>query len=95
MMGSGDEILSIEVEGVTESASKMTGTALYVDSSAREILFEMDEGGVVTVKASTSTQYVDAPGGSLSLKTMRVGDTLIVYGNYSGGDFEASLIIRE
>lgn len=97
MVVSGSEILSVEVESAISSSSKITGTVILVDTSAKEILFELDEGNnnAITVNVDSSTKYNNADGSSFSLKTLKNGDRLTIYGSYKGGDFDADMIVRE
>lgn len=91
----GDEITSMEVEDTSTTATSITGTVLYVDTSAKEILLITDSGAAVTVAASSSTKYIDAATGTtITIKSLSTDDSVIVYGEYSGADFNATVVVR-
>ena len=95
MVVSGDTILSVNVENST-SANRLGGTVLLVDTGAMEILFQVDSGSAITVNVSSSTTFTDAAtGGTTTMRYLEVGDYLTIYGGYSGGEFNATLIIVE
>ena len=97
MVLEGDEILSIEVDKNTTSANQLSGTVLYVNTASKEILLQKtDTSGttsVLTVDASAA-ELRSAAGGSLVLRDLESGDTVLVFGSYDGLTFKATLLIR-
>ncbi|MCC8079949.1 MAG: S-layer homology domain-containing protein [Oscillospiraceae bacterium] len=95
MVVTGTEITSMEVEETSTSSSSISGTVLYVDTSAKEILIALDSGTAVTVTADGSTKYIDASTGSnITLKSLATDDRVTIYGEYTGADFDATLVVR-
>ncbi|MCD8254285.1 MAG: hypothetical protein LUC36_01895, partial [Oscillospiraceae bacterium] len=95
MVVTGTEITSMEVEETSTSSSSISGTVLYVDTSAKEILIALDSGTAVTVTADGSTKYIDASTGSnITLKSLATDDRVTIYGEYTGADFDAPLVVR-
>ncbi|MPN19256.1 hypothetical protein SDC9_166623 [bioreactor metagenome] len=72
---------------------------IFVNTSAKTLLLQTTDasgtGTVVTVSVPGSATVVSAAGGSLSLSKLAIGDELIVYGAYSAGTFNATVVIRK
>ena len=97
MVVDGDQILSIEVDKNTQSANQLTGTVLYVNTSAKELLLQTtDANGVtnaVTVNVG-SAELRSASGSGLYLSELSIGDTVLLFGTYDGLTFRSTLLIR-
>lgn len=97
MVVDGDQILSIEVDKNTQSANQLTGTVLYVNTSAKEILLQTTDANGVTNAVTVSTSGAElrsATGSSLYLSDLETGDTVLLFGSYDGLTFRTTLLIR-
>lgn len=97
MVVDGDQVLSIEVDKNTQSANQITGTVLYVNTSAKEILLQTTDANGVTNAVTVSTSGAElrsSSGSSLSLSSLETGDTVLLFGSYDGLTFRTTLLIR-
>jgi hypothetical protein len=101
LLVSGGQVISVEVKSTASSASstELTGTVLYVNTADKTLLLRLtDLSGtdyVITVNAPYGTAVLGTDGGSLSLYTLAIGDTVTVYGAYRNAEFDARVIIRK
>lgn len=94
MVTDGDKVVSIEVDNATVAADSMKGTVVYVNTGDKTILFK-EEGSETPISVSTSSARITSTGGdTLRLSDLEPGNTLIVYGSYTGLTFSATLIVR-
>ena len=56
-------------------------------------MIQLSDGNAVVVDTSSSN-FMSSGGSSSSLGSLRVGDSVQVYGSYSGAQFKATLVIR-
>lgn len=98
MVVNGTLIASIDIQQSGTVDGQISGTIIYVDTSAKTILLRVvDTAGneqLVTVKASGAS-VLEWDGGSAYLRNLEVGDTLQINGSYDGADFVAKLILRK
>ncbi len=97
MVVDGDQVLSIEVDKNTQSANQLTGTVLYVNTSAKEILIQTTDANGVTNAVTVSVNGAElrsASGGSLNLSDLEIGNQLLLFGSYDGLTFRTTLLIR-
>lgn len=99
---SGTQVISITVKEKSDtsaSSEQITGTVLYVNTTDKTILLRTaDAAGIeyiVTVNTPTGTTIMTVEGSYLSLSKLVIGDDLILYGSYDGGEFDANLVIRK
>ena len=95
MVVSGDRVVSIEVLSVTSSSTELNGTVLSLDSVAGTILFMLTDNTLVTVRVPSTASIISTTGGSVLLGSLKAGNLLTIYGNYSGAEFVATVIIRK
>jgi len=87
---------SIEVEKVGSTATELNGTALYINTTDRTILFQLTDGSTVTVSVPYNISVIDfSTGTTLQLRNLVNGDTLQISGSYEGLNFKAALILRK
>ena len=84
MVVSGDEVISIEVDKSSTSSTQLNGTVLLVNTSAKTLMIQPDNGTPLTVDVSDAS-FVTASGSSTSLGRLVAGDAVQIYGSYSGG----------
>lgn len=93
MVVSGDEVISIEVDKGSGSNTQLTGKVLLANSSAKTLMIQPDNGNTLTIDVSDAS-FVTASGGSTSLGGLKAGDSVQIYGSYSGGEFVATLVVK-
>ena len=93
MVVSGDEVISIEVDKSSTSSTQLNGTVLLVNTSAKTLMIQPDNGTPLTVDVSDAS-FVTASGSSTSLGRLVAGDAVQIYGSYSGGEFVATLVVK-
>ncbi|WP_130869707.1 S-layer homology domain-containing protein [Intestinimonas massiliensis (ex Afouda et al. 2020)] len=93
MVVSGDEVISIEVAKGSGSNTQLTGKVLLTNSSAKTLMIQPDNGNTLTIDVSDAS-FVTASGGSTSLGGLKAGDSVQIYGSYSGGEFVATLVVK-
>lgn len=97
---SGDQITAIEVLQAANTANKVSGTVLFVNSTGNKyILLKVRSGSgseePVTVNIASGTSILDASTGkSVYLKDLVEGDSLEITGSYEGSTFNATIVIR-
>lgn len=97
MVVDGDQVLSIEVDKNTQTSNQLTGTILYVNSSARELLIQTTDANGVTNAVTVSILGAElryATGSSLSVSDLKIGDTVLLFGSYDGLTYRTDLLIR-
>ncbi len=94
MVADGERVSSIEVENDTAAANSMTGIVVYVNTSERSILFKENGSDTPITISTSSAKIMSTTGSSLNLSGLKAGDSLVIYGNYSGLIFKADLILR-
>ena len=102
MVTSGDQMVSIDVDKTASTSNQLSGTIIYVNTSDKVITFRADDGTaggkMVMVSVPSGTMIQDVSGGgssSVTLSKLQTGDTLEIYGSYSGDQFKANLIIKK
>lgn len=97
MVLDGDRVQSIEVERTSGSSTQFVATVLYVNTSDKTILLQRTDAqgstGLITVDVSDA-EVLSASGSELYLKDLAAGDRVQIFGEYSGLDFAATIVIR-
>ncbi len=94
----GTKIMSMVLLSATSnSATKLTGNILTVDTSEGLITMYDDDGNLVFVSMKTLTTFWNAVTGvSSGIKYLYEGDYILVYGNYTDStNFTATNIVKE
>ena len=93
MVVSGSQVISIEVDEGTSSSTQLNGTVLLPNTTERTLMIQLDNGTVLTVDVSDAN-FTSTSGSSTSLGRLNAGDTVQVYGSYSGAKFVATLVLK-
>lgn len=93
MLVSGDEVISIEVEKSSSSSTQLSGTVLLVNTREQTLMIQMENGEPITVDVSRAS-FTSTSGSSLYLSKLAAGDTVQIYGSYSGTKFAATLVLK-
>lgn len=93
MVVSGDQVISMEVDKSASAGTQLTGTVLIPNTKEKTLMIQLSDGNAVVVDTSSSN-FMSSDGSSSSLGSLRVGDSVQVYGSYSGAQFKATLVIR-
>lgn len=93
MVVSGDEVISIEVDKGSSSNTQLNGTVLLPNTKEQTLMIQLDNGTVLTVDVSDAN-FTSTSGSSLYLSKLAAGDTVQVYGSYSGAKFVATLVLK-
>ena len=72
--------------------TRLEGVVLEVDTGRETMLLRLTDGGTLTVDAGEAS-FLTADGRSTSLRRLKEDDRVQVFGDYSGGDFSATLVI--
>lgn len=94
----GTKIMSMVLLSATSnSATKLTGNVLTVDTSEGLVTMYDDDGNLVFVSMKTLTTFWNAVTGTSSgIKYLYEGDYILVYGTYTDStNFTASSIVKE
>ena len=91
MVVSGGEVVSIEIEDA--SGNQLSATVLLVNTREGTMMVQLTDGSAITVDV-TGAGFVTAAGGSSSLSQLVNGDQVQIYGQYMGGSFKATLVVR-
>lgn len=87
------EVVSIEVDKSGAAGGVLSGTVLFAGSSDRSLILGTGGSATVTVSAA-SAELRESDGSALAFRELAVGDTLQIFGSYSGSSFVATIIIR-
>ena len=93
MVVSGDQVISIEVDKSSGSNTQLNGTVLLPNTKEETLMIQLDNGTVLTVDVSDAN-FTSTSGSSVSLGRLSAGDTVQVYGSYSGAKFVATLVLK-
>ena len=91
MVVSGGEVVSIEIKDA--SGNQLSATVLLVNTREGTMMVQLTDGSAITVDV-TGAGFVTAAGGSSSLSQLVNGDQVQIYGQYMGGSFKATLVVR-
>ena len=94
MVVSGGEVISIEVEEGSGSATQLTGSVLLVSTKDKTILLQLSSGGDPLTVDVSNAEFVTAAGGSSSLSSLSYGNQVQVYGSYTSGKFVVTLVVK-
>ena len=89
----GNQVIAIEVDKSADTSNQITGKVLYVNTREGTILLQTSNNSTITIYADDA-EIRESSGGSLSLRTLETGDTLQIFGGYTGANFSATIIIR-
>lgn len=92
MVVNGDQVNSIEVQG-GGSSTQLNATVLLPNASDGTLMVQLENGTVLTVDVSKAS-VVSTAGGGMTLNSLKVGDSVQIYGNYSGSKFIATLVLK-
>ena len=92
MVVNGDQVNSIEVQG-GGSSTQLNATVLLPNASDGTLMVQLENGTVLTVDVSKAS-VVSTAGGGMTLNSLKVGDSVQIYGNYSGSKFMATLVLK-
>lgn len=87
------EVASIEVDRASTSDGILSGTVILVNEKDRLLMVSTGGSTVITVSA-VSAELRAASGSALAFRDLAVGDTLQIFGAYSGSTFVSTIIIR-
>ena len=93
MVVASGEVASIEVDRTGASDGILAGTVILVNEKDRSLMVSTGGSTVVTVSA-VSAELREANGNAVAFRDLAVGDTLQIFGAYSGSTFVASIVIR-
>ena len=93
MVVSGDEVISIEVDKSSTSSTQLNGTILLVNTSDKTLMIQLENGEAVTVDVS-GANFTSTSGSSVYLSKLAAGDTVQIYGSYTGAKFTATLVLK-
>ena len=92
MVVNGEQVSSIEVQG-GGSSTQLNATVLLPNVTDRTLMVQLQNGSVLTVDVSNAS-VVSTAGGGMALSSLKVGDSVQIYGNYSGSKFMATLVLK-
>ena len=92
MVVSGNQVSSIEVQG-SSSSNQLDATVLLPNTTDKTLMVQLENGTVLTVDVSRSS-FVSSAGSGISLGNLKAGDSVQIYGNYSGTKFVATLVLK-
>lgn len=92
MVVNGDQVSSIEVQGGS-SSTQLNATVLLPNAADRTLMVQLESGAVLTVDVSRAS-FMSSAGSGLALSSLAVGDSVQIYGNYSGSKFVATLVLK-
>ena len=92
MVVNGEQVSSIEVQG-GGSSTQLNATVLLPNVTDRTLMVQLENGSVLTVDVSNAS-VVSTAGGGMALSSLKVGDSVQIYGNYSGSKFMATLVLK-
>ena len=92
MVVNGDQVNSIEVQG-GGSSTQLNATVLLPNASDGTLMVQLENGTVLTVDVSKAS-VVSTAGGGMTLNSLKVGDSVQIYGTYSGSKFMATLVLK-
>ncbi|MEG1578456.1 MAG: S-layer homology domain-containing protein [Oscillospiraceae bacterium] len=93
MVTSGDQILSIEVTGRGISNTKLEGTVYYMTSRTSITLLVGNTPVEVTIPGNLNITDT-ATGGTVRVSSLKLGDPMIIWGNYNKQEFVATAAVR-
>ena len=92
----GNSITEITLESAVSSSSKITGTVLAVDTSAKTITVLVSEKLVYISTSGVGAIVNAATGDTMKLSSIAVNSTLVAYGSYTNStNFQAVAIVVE
>ena len=89
----GDEVTAIQISGSSPASVQLTGTVLLVNTAEQTIMLQLEDDSFVVVYLE-GAGFVTAAGSAWGLSQVKPGDSVQVYGQYSGSAFVATLVIR-
>lgn len=101
MVTNGDQVISIDITAVASSATELTGTILSKNTSGNirtmTVLLTDSLGNTTPVVVDVrNANMMNLNGSSLNLGSgFATGDTVRVFGNYDGGTFVATIVIKQ
>lgn len=93
MVVSGNELVSIDVTGVSISSDHITGSVIVV-SDGKSFVFRTDDGQTFTVTLAPGSSIQSVREGYVALSSLKPGDVLDLYGSYENGAFVATIAIK-
>lgn len=100
MVINGDEVISIEITGTVSSASTLNGSVYTVTSAGNnrsmtvQVTDNLGKVNLITVDVRNAN-LMNLDGSSASLSSFKAPDRVIVYGQYDGATFVATIVIRQ
>ena len=82
-----------DISASTQAASQVTGTLVVTDLASGTMALRLTDGNVIAADVS-SANVITSAGTAATLSSLTPGDRLQLYGQYSGNQFVATLIIR-
>lgn len=93
MVVNGDQVSSIEVQGGASSA-QLSGMVLVVNLTDNTLMIQPDNGGTPITADVTKAGIISSTGTGISLGSLKAGDSVQIFGNYSGSKFVATLVLK-
>lgn len=82
-----------QVQASSQNTTQVSGTLLVLDTRTNILALQQSDGSVVTADVSAAS-VVTSAGAAASLGGLVPGDKLQLYGQYSGSQFVATLVVR-
>lgn len=82
-----------DISASTQAASQVTGTLVVTDLTSGTMALRLTDGNVIAADVS-SANVITSAGTAATLSSLTPGDRLQLYGQYSGNQFVATLIIQ-
>lgn len=91
----GDRLTSVKIEKEVATSGKIRGKVVYVNNSEKTFLLEEEGSGVRVTVSTGGTVFLEPMSGlQFSLLGLSLGDSVTVYGRYSGTAFKAISVLR-
>lgn len=82
-----------QVQASSQNTTQVSGTLLVLDTRTNILALQLTDGSVITADVSAAS-VVTSAGTASSLSGLVPGDKLQLYGQYSGSQFVATLVVR-
>lgn len=101
MVTNGDKVISIDITAMASSSTELTGTVFSKNTSGNNrtmsILVTDAQGNTSPVEVDVrNANMMNLSGASLTLGNgFTIGDSVRIFGNYDGGTFVATIVIKQ